>query len=323
MKSVFRLSLNCGTGKIYGVGFRSNNLPYGGTRGLSFSFANSRTQGVRILGSPFSNTAILSSNFATEKDGAKSKKKRTPKQIEKDKEKKQNEIEKRKAAQAKEREKNQLLKEKEKEKEKIKKEKEKLKTQNANKLHSESLQKEKAKKAAAKIKKREVELQTKEKDKKKRERERAKAIIAKATELRQAKLHQAKEKRANRVKKALSAFTFYIKENHHSVKKQHPNESAPEILKRLAANWKLATPEQKKSCMELAAKDKIRSATERSKIPKRPATGYALFVKERYASEKGKGKNLSFEEVGKLLSQEWRNMGAAQKQKYMLGQTKK
>jgi len=166
-------------------------------------------------------------------------------------------------------------------------------------------------------------LKNKEKEKMKKEREREKSFPAKASEKKRDLIQKAKEKKAKRVKKALSAFTFYIKENHHSVKKQHPNESAPEILKRLAANWKLATPEQKKSCMELAAKDKIRSATERSKIPKRPATGYALFVKERYASEKGKGKNLSFEEVGKLLSQEWRNMGAAQKEKYMLGQTKK
>jgi len=317
MKSVYQVSLNFGTGNICGGGLRSHNLPYGrtgGQSGLSFSFANSGTQGVRILGTAFSNSVILSSNFATKKE--EPKKKKTQKQKEKEQEKKQNDILKKKFSQVKEKEKKQALLEQKKEKAKIQKEKEKEKAQNAKRIQAEAAMKKKEKMAAAKIKKKEEDLKNKEKEKMKKEREREKSFLAKASEKKRDLIQKAKEKKAKRVKKALSAFTFYIKENHASMKKQYPNESAPEILKRLVANWKVATAEQKKSYMELAAKDKIRSETERSRIPKKATTGYALFVKERYAIEKQKGKGLTFEQIGKTLATEWRNMGVAQKQKY-------
>ncbi|XP_044518883.1 transcription factor A, mitochondrial [Gracilinanus agilis] len=151
-------------------------------------------------------------------------------------------------------------------------------------------------------------------------------------------------------KKPLTAYIRFVMDRQAQLKQQNPDLKRTEVVKALAQTWR-ELPESEKKVYEEATKadfkkyreelskykaeldnDQKRNLKEEKQIkrarkeiikkkreltvfgkPKKPRTGYNIFIAEHFKDPKG----LSSQEMLKALNQEWKNLAFTRKQVYL------
>jgi len=135
------------------------------------------------------------------------------------------------------------------------------------------------------------------------------------------KLLLEKKRKAEMPKKALSSYIYYSNALRPDILRENPQLKITEISKIIGEKWKQITPEEKQKFDQMATQDKQRSLRERevyvSKHPKKPATGYALFVKNNASALREQHKGLKQSEIFKLLSTKWKELPIRDKTSYL------
>uniref|UniRef100_A0A8C1J393 Transcription factor A, mitochondrial n=3 Tax=Cyprinus carpio TaxID=7962 RepID=A0A8C1J393_CYPCA len=151
-------------------------------------------------------------------------------------------------------------------------------------------------------------------------------------------------------KRPLTAYITYVKEMHPTISRQNPGVKNVDIVRKLAQQWKMLTPEQKQPFQDasLASKEQYKLAVEKYKAqlspaqtaalaiekrqkvakrkairrkkelnslgkPKRPRSAFNIFMSEHF--EEAKGTNMQTKM--KSLRDDWERFSATQKQMYI------
>jgi len=133
-----------------------------------------------------------------------------------------------------------------------------------------------------------------------------------------------KVKDPNKPKRSTSAYFFFLADcRKEAAKAGKPPTKIAEFTKEASEKWRALSPENKKPYETAAAKDKARYEDEMAVYkggrvdpnkPKRPATAYFLFLADFRI--RMKGKNIEHKELLKKAGEEWRTMGADDKEPY-------
>eukprot|EP00793_Prasinoderma_coloniale_P001453 PRCOL_00005228-RA len=169
-----------------------------------------------------------------------------------------------------------------------------------------------------------------EKREKQIEREKARAQAAAAKEAaREEKAKKKKKKRdPNAPKRPMSAYIFFLERHREATKLENPNLDITQIMSILAGKWAKVTAKEKAICVAAAAKDRERYEKAKaeyvpppaspSKVSKRAPSAFVLFSKEFWAKLKAQGTSADkdFVEESRKVAAMWKNMSAADREKY-------
>lgn len=117
-------------------------------------------------------------------------------------------------------------------------------------------------------------------------------------------------------KRARNSYNFFYTKEFKLLKKKNPNLAVKDIAKQLGSKWNRLSNSQKKPYEDMALKDKYRAEKEKkiyNKTSKRKYDGknkpnkYIEFLKKRGDQIRKENPNLSFGEVSKMISKEWKN----------------
>lgn len=147
-----------------------------------------------------------------------------------------------------------------------------------------------------------------------------------------------KTKKKSSVKKAKTAFLFFSQANRAKLKEENASLTFGELGKLLGEKWNALSSEEKKPYEEQAEQDKQRAEQERKKeaqekkdkgeessdsgeekkkpVKKRGKNAYAFFVAEKSKEIKQANPSMSFAEVSKKVSEEWKQLSVEQKKPY-------
>ncbi|KAG5262449.1 hypothetical protein AALO_G00275260 [Alosa alosa] len=139
-------------------------------------------------------------------------------------------------------------------------------------------------------------------------------------------------------KRPLTGYMRFVKEQRLQVITQNPDVKAVEVIKQIAEQWRVLTPEQKryKTIMERyqaqltpaqsaamveekrqkrAKRKAIRKKRELNTLgkPKRPRTGFNIFMAEHFEEAQG----VTMQAKMKSLLEDWKNLYITQKQVYL------
>jgi len=124
------------------------------------------------------------------------------------------------------------------------------------------------------------------------------------------KRHRKAKKEEGKPKRALNSFMFFAIDNRKSVSQKHPSYSVTDIGRKLGEMWRSMGSEDKAPYERMAAKDKERSARERSVFvksrgPKKPASEFIQFSSQRRRQLKEDHPDWSFGQLSKAVGAEW------------------
>lgn len=146
------------------------------------------------------------------------------------------------------------------------------------------------------------------------------------------------KKRGKKPKGASSAYNIYVAEHRAQINAENPGLSFGELSKRVSADWKLLTDEQRKPYEERAAEDKKRYERERAEFPddgedegpskkrkkkdpdapKKNLNAWMFFIQEvrpQIVEQLGEeGRRVA--QVTKAVGERWSKMTAEEKQPY-------
>ncbi|KAK9815074.1 hypothetical protein WJX73_006873 [Symbiochloris irregularis] len=134
-----------------------------------------------------------------------------------------------------------------------------------------------------------------------------------------------------KVKKPPTAYALFMKETFPVAKSANPSGDLGTLSKTVAAQWKKMSEAEKGRFVQGAAaakeaweaegppeakedKPKKRRAKKDPTVPKKPASGYAKYVKDHFQSKRQPGQ--SAPETVKALAAEWKSLSDAQKAAY-------
>lgn len=138
-----------------------------------------------------------------------------------------------------------------------------------------------------------------------------------------------KVKDPNKPKRATSAYFYYLQHCREEAKKQGRSISKiAEFTKEASEKWRQMTGKDKKNFEDKAAADKARYDREMASYggggrgkqakdpnaPKKPLTGYFLFLHD--FRERHRGKDIRNSELLKMAGEEWRELDDSQKMPY-------
>lgn len=129
-----------------------------------------------------------------------------------------------------------------------------------------------------------------------------------------------KPRRAIEVPRALTAYTFYIKEQA-KLRVQGSGKSAPHMIKELAAEWKSLSDVQKEPYTQLAAQSKAESASKRAALKEEqalkrpPLTAYNLWCQEIAQELKASSPHLKGPDILREAAARWRALPNGEKQR--------
>jgi len=160
-----------------------------------------------------------------------------------------------------------------------------------------------------------------------------------------------RKKDPNAPKRGMSSFMFFAGDFRDQVRKEHPELKITDVGKELGKMWKELGEEEKKKYMDQAAEDKKRYEAEKSTYvepsddessssssssdegskrkrkkrkknkdpnrPKRSMSSFMFFSNANRDSLRTQKPDLKFTEVGKALSQMWKEITSDEKQKYI------
>eukprot|EP01102_Stenamoeba_stenopodia_P014867 TRINITY_DN4_c0_g2_i1.p1 TRINITY_DN4_c0_g2~~TRINITY_DN4_c0_g2_i1.p1 ORF type:complete len:317 (-),score=134.52 TRINITY_DN4_c0_g2_i1:353-1252(-) len=208
---------------------------------------------------------------------------------------------------------------KEKEKERAQKEKEKERAQKEK--EKERAQKEKEKERAQKEKEKEKAQKEKEKEKAQKEKEKEKERVQKEKE--RAEREKAKEEKEKKPKRPASPYLLFASEQFPSFKQRKPDAKVSEITKLIAEKWKGLGDAEKQKYVNAAqgGLEKYRVARaeydRERQANKKPATGYALYVKQNLQSVRSANPSLSVTQAMVELGKRWKSLSESQKKAYL------
>lgn len=122
-------------------------------------------------------------------------------------------------------------------------------------------------------------------------------------------------------KKPLAVYSLFTKDMYHEVKAQNPGKSFGEISKLINVRWKNLSESQKKPFYDEAAKlknkyDMEKAEFEKTLPPKRPASGYILYLKDVHAQIAAENPGVKQSELVKQISSKWNSLSDSMKAKY-------
>jgi len=155
-------------------------------------------------------------------------------------------------------------------------------------------------------------LKAKEKEKEEKEREKKREDREKA-----------KKEKAERPKKGLSSFMFFIADARKDIMAKNPTLKNTEILQEVGKRWATLPAEQKKKYETSAVKDKERYGKEMKvyeakhpRPPKRPQTSFIAYYKANYEKIKGENPSARMTEVCQTIGKRWGALSEEQKKPY-------
>jgi len=148
-----------------------------------------------------------------------------------------------------------------------------------------------------------------------------------------------KNKDPNKPKKALSAYTCFVKEERPKLTAANPSLTFGQVGKALGEKWNNLPEKTRAKYQKIAENDKARHMAEMQtyaamaaankmaggkgkkekkdpSAPKRPMSAYTCFVKQERPKLTKQQPNLSFGEGGKKLAERWRSLDAHQRAPY-------
>mmetsp|Transcript_905 Transcript_905/g.1350 ORF Transcript_905/g.1350 Transcript_905/m.1350 type:complete len:165 (-) Transcript_905:206-700(-) len=114
----------------------------------------------------------------------------------------------------------------------------------------------------------------------------------------------------------LSGYTLFVKQQL-PIASKVPGSTPNELMRQVAAQWKGMSEKDQKPFLDLSEKSRKAYAAAKDATPKKPLTGYNLFVRERYPGVKSAG--LASNTAQELLTQlatEWAALDEAAKNTY-------
>jgi len=222
------------------------------------------------------------------------------------------------AAKGKEREREKAAKEKE--RERAAKEKEREKEKAAKEREKEKAAKEREKEKAAKEREREKEKAMKEREKQKNLKLKEKTKLALEKEAKAKQREKLKKEKEEKVKRPLSAFTFFTQATIPVLRKQNTSLKLTDIIKDCSKAWKSLPAEQKKQYEDQAKKDKERYEKQKKEYqaahPKRPLSPYLLFSVEQRPLIQKENSQLGITEISKIIGQKWKALDNSKKEAF-------
>jgi len=181
-----------------------------------------------------------------------------------------------------------------------------------------------------KARERERVKKEREKQQSLREKEKERSIVQKEKQKildQKQKEKDAKEKKRaekeSRPKRPATAYMKWGRQAFSAIRKANPNLSSPQVIMEMGKRWSLLSASEKKPFEEEAKKDKQRYITEKAEYmkqlpPKRPMSAFFMYFKDIRATIKSD----SVMDGARKAGVRWRNLSAAEKEKYFKMATK-
>jgi len=167
------------------------------------------------------------------------------------------------------------------------------------------------------------------------------------------KSRKRKKKDPDAPKRAMSSFMFFANDKRPLLRKDHPDMKITEIGKELGRMWKDLTDEERKPYMQQAEEDKVRYSREKENYsppsdssessdddrgrrssgepakkkrkkkkkdpnkPKRSMSSFMFFANEKRNQVREENPSLKITEIGKKLSELWKEISPEEKQRFI------
>jgi len=158
----------------------------------------------------------------------------------------------------------------------------------------------------------------KELKKKKKEFIRTKKELKIQEEKQKKAMKKEKEKEKEKPKRVMTAFSFFVQDNFHSMKASYPDSPLKDLMSKLSAKWNALSPEQKQVYQQKSEEDKKRKEKDMQVYleahPKRPLNGYLLFCQQKRPEVVKSNPQVPISQIAKLLGERWNALSENEKE---------
>lgn len=116
-------------------------------------------------------------------------------------------------------------------------------------------------------------------------------------------------------KRPINAYLMFVKENRSRAAEEYPDLQPKEIMRILNIKWKALSEDQKKPYKDTYAEKMKNYNAPLSKLPKKPAGPFGLFLKEKYPEASQPG--VRTKDIMSRLSAEWQSLSETEKSEWV------